>query len=218
MTAPPFSLLATGFLLGWSVAWPPGPINAEIARRCLARGFWAGFTLLLGACSADALWAVLVSLGVGVLFTGPTMREVMGAISVTLLLTLSGFFSRGAWRALKGGEAAIATPSRFDNRQTSFLLGAGMALASPWNVAFWIAAMGRPELSGNGVQALLIMATAVIVGALTWGVLWSGSVVLLHRRVDSGAGARWWTFAVDLATALLMVYFAVNSAMRLLSG
>jgi threonine/homoserine/homoserine lactone efflux protein len=218
MTAPLLPLLATGFLLGWSVAWPPGPINAEIARRCLAGGFWAGFTLLLGACSADALWAVLVSLGVGVLFTGPIMREVLGVVSVALLLSLCAFFLLSAWRALKSVEAASATPSRFDSRRASFFLGVGMALASPWNVAFWLAAMGRPELSGYGVRALLIMAAAVIAGALTWGVLWSGSVVFLHRRADSGAGGRWWTFGVDLATALLMAYFAVNSAVRLVSG
>jgi len=218
MTAPLLPLLATGFLLGWSVAWPPGPINAEIARRCLAGGFWAGFTLLIGACSADALWAVLVSLGVGVFFTAPIMREAMGVVSIVLLLALSVFFLRAASRALTRREATSATPSRFDSRRASFFLGAGMALASPWNVAFWIAAMGRPELSRYGVRALLIMAAAVIAGALTWGVLWSWSVVFLHRSADSGAGGRWWTFAVDLATALLMAYFAINSAMRLISG
>src|SRR5271170_2837863 len=117
MTAPLMPLLASGFLLGWSVAWPPGPINAEIARLCLAGGFWAGFTLLLGACSADALWAVLVSLGVGVLFTGPIMREVLGVTSVALLLSLCAYFLLSAWRALKSGEAASAAPSRFDSRR-----------------------------------------------------------------------------------------------------
>lgn len=107
-------LLATGFLLGWSVAWPPGPINAEIARRCLAGGFWAGFTLLLGACSADALWAVLASLGVGLAFTAPTMRAAMGVVSVALLVALSFVFLRAAWRALRRAEAAPAAPARFE--------------------------------------------------------------------------------------------------------
>ncbi len=134
--SPLLPLLLTGFLLGWSVAWPPGPINAEIARRCLAGGFWAGFSLLLGACSGDALWAVLVSLGVGLVFTGPVMREIMGVVSVALLLALSLVFLRCAWRALRPGGAAPAAPSRFDSRRASFLLGAAMALTSPWNVAF----------------------------------------------------------------------------------
>ncbi|HYA74199.1 MAG TPA: LysE family transporter [Roseiarcus sp.] len=211
-------LLATGFLLGWSVAWPPGPINAEIARRCLAGGFWAGFALLLGACSADALWAALVSLGVGLAFATPTMREIMGGVSVMLLVALSFVFLRGAWRALASGPAAPAPRSRFDSRRASFFLGAAMALTSPWNVAFWLAAIGRPEMAGYATPALLVMAAAVIAGALTWGVLWSGSVVLLHRRADSGAAGRWWAFGVDLATGALMAYFALRSLTRLLGG
>ncbi len=218
MTSPLLPLLATGFLLGWSVAWPPGPINAEIARRCLAGGFWAGFALLLGACSADALWAVLVSLGVGLVFTGPLMREIMGVVSVALLIALSFVFLRGAWRALTSAQAAPAAPSRFDSRRASFFLGAAMALTSPWNVAFWLAAIGRPEMAGYATPALLVMAAAVIAGALTWGVLWSASVVLLHRRADSGAAGRWWAFGVDLATGALMAYFAFRSAARLFGG
>ncbi|HYC25349.1 MAG TPA: LysE family transporter [Roseiarcus sp.] len=218
MTASILPQVASGFLLGWSVAWPPGPINAEIARRCLAGGFWAGFSLLAGACSGDALWAILTSLGLGVFVTGPIARQAMGVVSIALLIALCVFFLFSAWRALNDKAMTSPAPSRFDNRRAGFLLGAGMALTSPWNVAFWLAAMGRPELTGYGLGALLTMAAAVIAGAMTWGVLWSGSVVLLHRRVDAGAGARWWTFGVDIATALLMAYFAFASAIRLASG
>ncbi len=173
---------------------------------------------MLGACSADALWAVLVSLGVGLVFTGPLMREIMGGVSVALLIALSFVFLRGAWRALTSGPAAPAARSRFDSRRASFFLGAAMALTSPWNVAFWLAAIGRPEMAGYATPALLVMAGAVIGGALTWGVLWSGSVVLLHRRANSGAAGRWWAFGVDLATGALMAYFAFRSAARLLGG
>ena len=210
-------LLLTGFLLGWSVAWPPGPINAEIARRCLAGGFWAGFSLLLGACGGDALWAVLVSLGVGVVFAAPLAREIMGVVSVGLLVALSLVFLRGAWRALRRDGASTIAPSRFDSRRASFVLGAAMALTSPWNVAFWLAAMGRPEMAGYATTGLLIMAAAVIAGALSWGVLWSLSVVLLRGRGGPGA-ARWWAFGVDLATSALMATFAFRSAARLIAG
>ena len=199
-------LLGTGFLLGWSVAWPPGPINAEIARRCLA----AGFGLLCGACSGDALWAVLVSLGVGVLFAAPVLRLGMGIVSIALLLALAWLFLRGAWRGLRA--PAAAGPGKFDSKRASYLLGVGMALTSPWNVAFWLAAVGRPEIAGSGTPALLAMAAAVIAGALTWGVLWSSAVVLLRRR----ATGRWWDATVKALTGALMLYFAVESARRLL--
>lgn len=218
MFAPLSPLLATGFLLGWSVAWPPGPINAESARRCLAGGFWAGFSLLLGACSGDALWAVLVSLGVGVLFVAPLARAIMGVVSVALLAALSLVFLRGAWRALRAARPAVAAPPRFDSRRAGYLLGAGMALTSPWNVAFWLAAIGRPEMAGYRLAELLTMAAAVLAGALTWGIIWASSVTLLGRRAGAGDSGRWWAFGVDLATGALMAAFAVRSALRLIGG
>lgn len=206
------ALLGTGVLLGWSVAWPPGPINAEIARRCLAGGFWSGFSLLLGACLGDATWAILVSLGVGLLFTGPRMHLAMGALSVTLLLGLGLMFLRGAWRAWHATAATAA--ARFDSRRASLLLGMTLALTSPWNIAFWLAAIGRPELSGQGAVALFAMVAAIIAGALAWGLVWSAIVVLLRRRASPGG--RWWAVGLHAATAALMLYFALTSARALL--
>ena len=212
------ALLGTGFLLGWSVAWPPGPINAEIARRCLARGFRAGFGLLLGACSGDALWAILVSRGMGALFVVPSVRLAMGIASVALLLALAAVFLRGAWRALRTGLAPPPA-ARFDSRRAGFLLGMGMALSSPWNVAFWLAAIGRPEMARHGTGALLLVAAAVLAGALTCGVLWSASVVLLRRRAPGRWWeGRWWEVGVKALTGALMLYFAASSAARLLRG
>jgi threonine/homoserine/homoserine lactone efflux protein len=131
---------------------------------------------------------------------------------------LSFVFLRGAWRALKAPRPAAAEPPRFDSRRAGYLLGAGMALTSPWNVAFWLAAIGRPEMAGYRLAELLTMAAAVLAGALTWGIIWASSVTLIGRRANSGDSGRWWTFGVDLATGALMAAFAVASAMRLLGG
>jgi threonine/homoserine/homoserine lactone efflux protein len=214
----PLPLLGSGFLLGWSVAWPPGPINAEIARRCMAGGFWAGFGLILGACAGDALWAVLVAIGIGTLFTGPLMHMAMGLLSVVLLMGLAIIFIGGAWRALQVQSSTPAAPSRFDSSRASFLLGVTMALTSPWNIAFWIAAVGRPELTRYGTATLLAVTGAIVAGALAWGLVWSGSVVLLNKRVDAGRGNRWWDVCVKATTGALMLYFAFTSARELFAA
>lgn len=73
---------------------------------------------------------------------------------------------------------------------------------------------GRPELAGAGALRLAEMVVAVIAGALTWGVIWATANAWLHRGLD-GAARRWWTFSVELATGLLMLYFAYGSAVRL---
>ncbi len=220
MTASLPALLVTGFVLGWSVAWPPGPINAEIARRCAAGDFRAGIAVLVGASSADALWAVAVALGVGFLFAAPLARTAMGIVSIALLLALAFLFLRGAWRAFAHRPAPEAKPgdqAPLASARGGFGLGAAMALTSPWNVAFWLAAMGRPELAGVDAAHILAMAAAVIAGALTWGVLWASATAALHRGLD-GAQRRAWTIFVEAATAALMLYFAYGSALRLIAS
>jgi threonine/homoserine/homoserine lactone efflux protein len=215
------ALLVTGFLLGWSVAWPPGPINAEIARRSGSGHFASGIAVLAGAASADAMWAVAVALGVGLLFTAPLARGAMGVLSIALLLALAFLFLRGAWRAFAGAADESAAkrepPARRGGVRSGYGLGAAMALTSPWNVAFWLAAMGRPELAGAKPGSLLVMAIAVIAGALTWGMIWAIANALLHRGLKGGA-KRGWTIFVDLATGMLMLGFAATSAQRLLGG
>lgn len=204
MTASVLPLLASGFLMGWSVAWPPGPINTEIARRCLAGGFWAGFGLLLGACSGDALWAVLVAVGVGAVFTGPVAQQVLGVLSIVLLGMLALTFLRRAARAWRGVSAATAAP-RFDSTRASYVLGATMALTSPWNVTFWLAAIGRPAVTGLDLPSLLLVVAAIIVGAASWGLFLSAAVVTVHRQL--GGVGRWGPVLMNGATALLMLWF-----------
>ena len=109
------SLLLKGFLLGWSVAWPPGPISAEMVRRGLERGFWPAWALGLGACSGDFLWAVAVSLGAGVLIDVPGVRPTLGVVSVGLLLFLAWTFGRGRVGGVEGQPDAgksLPPPSR----------------------------------------------------------------------------------------------------------
>jgi threonine/homoserine/homoserine lactone efflux protein len=208
-TAP--TLFAYGFLLGWSVAWPPGPINAEIARRALARGFWAAYGLIIGATCGDIVWALLVAFGVGVLLQGRAMQVVLGVLSVALLLALAFIFLRGAWRSLAGAAAPAA---RFEGGRAGFVLGLTLALTSPWNIAFWLAVIGRPEITQQGFANMLVVIAGVITAALLWGFVWSG-VVLSLRRAASG---RTWEVVVKTLTGLLMLYFAATSILRLIGG
>lgn len=209
-----WQVLATGFVLGWSVAWPPGPINAEIARRCLASGVTSGLGVLTGACAGDALWAVLVSMGVATVLTTPAVHLALGVLSTGLLVALGAVFLRGAWSALQPStppSGATARPSQPATARGGFALGVTMALTSPWNVAFWLGVLGRPGQAATETATALAMAAAVLAGAFTWGVLWSGAVTLLRR----GGGGRWWQAGANAATGALMLWFAASSALRL---
>ena len=216
------AFLFQGFLLGWSVAWPPGPINAEMIRRGLlpkthGGGFWAAWRVGLGACSGDALWALGVSLGAGALINTPRVRVALGLISLCLLLFLAAIFLRGAWRAYRDRGAAgklddKAVPQK-KRGLPGFLLGFTLALTSPWNIGFWLAVIGSQSdrLSGSFFSSLFL-AGSVLLGAITWGFVFS-LAIKLGARIFSRPS---WQIVTQALTALVMLYFAVQLVRRLL--
>lgn len=128
-------ILINGFVLGWSVAWPPGPVNAEMIRRGLLSreqggGFWGTWRVGLGACTGDFLWALSVAAGAGVLLNKPGVRTVLGLISLALLLVLAAIFSVSAWKTAHRGNADVAGLPK-DGGRRGYLLGLFFALSSP---------------------------------------------------------------------------------------
>lgn len=203
------ALAATGFVLGWSVAWPPGPVNTEIIRRGLARGFWPAYGLCLGGCSGDAIWALVVAGGAGVALGTGLANRVLTVVSLGLLVFLAGHFLLGAWRSYRRWRAGepLVYKSRFDSARGGFLLGLTITLTSPWSIAFWLAVMGRENIVEGGFWAAAVIAVGVVVGAATWGLVLCSAVVSLRTRFDNP----FWDVVTRGATGVLMLAFAVIS-------
>jgi threonine/homoserine/homoserine lactone efflux protein len=205
------SLSVTGFLLGWSIAWPPGPVNAEIARRGVTRGFWAAYGLALGACTGDAVWALMVGLGASAALSHDATRTALWLGSTAMLVVVAIHLARGAARSWsihrKGGELVFERPARFESTRAGYLLGVALTLTSPLNIAFWLAVMGRPELAGHGLAAALVLALSVIAGAATWSAILSAAAVVLRSR----SASPWWDILTRVAAALFLIYFALRS-------
>jgi threonine/homoserine/homoserine lactone efflux protein len=143
--------IINGLILGWSVAWPPGPINAEMIRRALiprtqGGGFWAAWQLGLGACTGDFVWAFGVAAGAGALLASPRLHLALGVISFFLLLFLAFNFARGAWRTAHTYRQPTTAGSalRRPVRSQGYFLGLILALTSPWSLGFWFAVVGGP--------------------------------------------------------------------------
>jgi len=205
-------LVGQGLLLGWSVAWPPGPVNAEMIRRGLTRGFGSAVSVGIGASCGDFLWATAVALGAGAVATLPGVRPALGVISLALLLFLAWSFFAGAWRTWARARAGAAAepPGAFDSARGGALLGLTMALSSPWNLAFWLAVIGQQAGAALSVGRSLVLASAVVTAALAW-TLFLCTAVRLGARFATPA----WDITTRAATGLLMLYFAARLAPRL---
>lgn len=60
------ALAAKGLLIGILVSAPMGPVGMLCIQRTLSKGRWHGFVTGLGAMVSDIIYAMLTSLGMGV--------------------------------------------------------------------------------------------------------------------------------------------------------
>ena len=204
------STLVSGYILGWSVAWPPGPINAEMIRRGLlprdrGGGFWSAWPIGLGACTGDFIWAFCVSVGAGALLNSVEIRRVLAIVSLALLLFLSVHFGIGAWRIYRA-HRSVEFQAQKTERRGGVLFGLFVVLMSPWNLGFWLAVIGSQPAQSASVRQSLAIAVAVVLGALTWGVvlciaLKFGAHVFSHPS---------WQVATEAITAAVMLWFAIR--------
>ena len=202
--------MVNGYILGWSVAWPPGPINAEMIRRGLlpkdqGGGFWSAWPIGLGACTGDFIWAFCVSVGAGAVLNSIAIRRVLAIVSLALLLFLAAHFVIGAWKICRA-HRSVEFQAPKNERRDGFLLGLVIVLMSPWNVAFWLAVIGSQPGQSASVRQSLGIAVAVVLGALTWGVVLC-TAVKFGAHVFSHPS---WQVATEAITAAVMLWFAIR--------
>jgi threonine/homoserine/homoserine lactone efflux protein len=216
------SILINGLVLGWSVAWPPGPVNAEMIRRGLlprdqAGGFWQTWSVGLGACTGDFIWAFAVAGGAGALLNKPGVRITLGIVSLALLLVLTVIFARAAWQTARHARnpdlAGLASQAR---TRGGFLLGLIVVLSGPWNIGFWLAVVGSQQslVASSSLLSSLLLALAVVLGALAWTIVLCVAV-RFGARIFAHPAWQIWTQAL---TAAVMLYFAANLALRLIGA
>ena len=220
-TAISTATVLNGLLLGWSVAWPPGPVNAEIIRRGIrpaaeGGGFWSAYKVALGACLGDFCWALGVAMGAGAIINTPAVRVTLSFVSLVLLLFLAALFARNAWRIARDHRAdqsrGLTNGDGKTNRDRGFLLGFLFVLTSPWGIGFWLAVIGSQSatISGTFLNSL-VLAASVVIGALFFATVLCVNVKL-GARIFSRPG---WQIGTQVLTALLMLYFAAKLALQL---
>ena len=217
------STLVNGFVLGWSVAWPPGPVNAEMIRRGLlprqrGGGFWSAWRVGLGACSGDFLWALAVTAGAGALLNKPHVRITLGIVSLGLLVILAIVFSLAAWKTARQGQdrqekPGISQSAANTGSRGGYLLGFIFALSSPWNIGFWLTVIGSQQAmtAPRSFFDSLTLACAVVLGAIVW-------TIVLCAAVRSGArvfARPSWQVWTQVLTAAVMIYFGTKLAFQL---
>lgn len=227
----PGQALGLGVVLGLAAAVPIGPVNVELARRTLSRGWRSGVALGLGAVSVDVVYACLaVALAGGLAgsvtadrHAGPAEVAAASAdrplvpaavfwslapASVALLSYLGGKSLRSAWRARQGSDrlSTMLGAADADTRLgRAYATGVAMTAVNPMTVVFWFITLpGQAVTRGVDGWALGGLAGGVFVGTAAWVLAFAGTLAGLGRWRRP-----WWEAVADALGGVLLLGFAL---------
>jgi threonine/homoserine/homoserine lactone efflux protein len=176
------SLLINGFILGFSIAAPVGPIGILCIRRTLTRGMLNGLAAGLGAATADACYGSLAAFGLTI---------------ITNLLVENNLYLRimgSAFLFYLGYTTFIARP--IDQRKNTYNKGWISAYLSTFfltitnpltilSFAAVFAGLGMISMRGSYFSSGLLV-IGVFLGSSVWWLILSGSVHMLRKKFDYG--------------------------------
>lgn len=177
--------LLFGFLLGFSLTIPPGPMNAFIATQTMVRGMGAGVITGTGAMTADLVLGTVIFAARTVLDLHSYIRAVYVIGSVVLIVL--------AYSSIRGTSSMSPPQAGSRTYYRALLLG----ITNPFQILWWLTAgLAFAYIGGIILLAGLFAAIAV------WIVLFP---VVLHTGTRRHPEVR---RGITLASSILMVLFA----------
>jgi threonine/homoserine/homoserine lactone efflux protein len=175
--------IVRGFILGFSIAAPVGPIGVLCIRRTLTQGRLTGFLSGLGAATADAFYGAIAAFG---------LTAISGFLnSQQLWLRLAG----GLFLLYLGGQTFFTKPSeraaeaKASNLFQAYLSTVFLTLTNPATIISFtviFAGLGLSQTDGNLASAAELV-LGVFLGSSAWWLTLSGLVGALRERFSPQA-------------------------------
>jgi threonine/homoserine/homoserine lactone efflux protein len=203
----PLFFLIKGFIIGFAIAAPVGPIGVLCIRRSLAEGRQVGLATGLGAATADAMYGCVAAFGITAISGFLVGQRIwLGLIGGAFLcyLGIRTFTSKPAEESLQTKSGGLA-PAYFS---TLFL-----TLTNPMTIISFAAVFA----SSLGLAATpnYFNAGAMVVGVFSGSALWwlilSNGVALLRSRVTPK-----WMQAVNHVSGGILLAFGLWSVSGIL--
>jgi threonine/homoserine/homoserine lactone efflux protein len=162
----PFELLRglfAGTLLGFSIAVPPGPVNATVAREVASKhSAFAGFAVAVGATTADGIFLLLTYLG---------WTEIVARSGVVIAwIYLIGALVMISYAFLTLRQLALRAPPSSSRQflarvrdRLPYLLGLSLGLTNPYQIAWWLS-VGIASISSFGPTVI----AGFFLGIMIW--------------------------------------------------
>jgi threonine/homoserine/homoserine lactone efflux protein len=158
-------------VLGFTLAAPIGPVNSARLDKGIKNGFWHAWVVGAGSMIADAIFMLLVYLGM-VQFLGIPVVQIFLWLFGGFILIYSGIES------IKGASSITLTYSREkESLFKCFLIGFFMSITSPLSILFWLGIYGSvlaKTAQTSGTEQLLIYSSMIFLGLTFWDLFVAG--------------------------------------------
>lgn len=166
------SVFFTYIFLGLSLAAPIGPVNAAQLDRGIKCGFFHSWLVGLGATVADAIYMLLVFLGVVHLVQIPFVQTFLWLFGF-FVLVYTGFESLLGVGQISASEMTRTSESLYK----SFLSGFFMSLFNPLTILFWLGIFGSvlaKTVTVYPTSQIIIYVGAIFIGITVWDFTMAG--------------------------------------------
>lgn len=201
------SVFLSYIFLGLSLAAPIGPVNAAQLDKGIRKGFLHAWIFGLGAVVADAIYMMVVYLGVVRFLHTPFMQTFLWFFGC-FVLTYTGIES-----LLKAGQIETSGKRGDDSHFKSFLSGFFMSISNPLTILFWLGIYGSvlaKTASSYGTSQLALYSTAILIGILVWDITMA-SVASGFRRMLTAKLLAIISFLSGLSLIAFGAYFGLQA-------
>lgn len=195
-----WALLLRGFLLGFSIAAPVGPIGILCIRRTLTDGWLTGFLSGLGAATADMLYGGIAAFGLTAVVNLLVGLENWLRLAGGLFLLYLGL------RAFLSKPPAASTSPRGIGRLNAYATTFFLTLTNPMTILFFTGMLSAllPTSGEITPTSPLNMVLGVFLGSAAWWLFLSGLASLVREKFTSA-----WLGWINRASGLAITAFAL---------
>ncbi len=202
------ALFMKGFVIGFSIAAPVGPIGILCIQRTVSGGQVRGLVTGLGAASADAIYGLIAAIGLtfisNFLIEQSVWFRLIGGIFLCYL-GLRTFFKKPQQQAV-----SVTNSTNFAAYGTTFFL----TLTNPMTILFFAGIFAGLGIVSESVHypSAALMVMGVFTGSATWWLILSAATGILRHKMRETKLA--W---VNKISGLVITAFGVSALLSLVS-
>jgi L-lysine exporter family protein LysE/ArgO len=175
-----------GFVFGFLVSIPVGPINISIVNEGARRGFGWAFLIGLGASIMEVIYCAIAFAGFTNLFDSPWVKATMELVSFLLMLFLGVKYL--LVRSLPATTRTVESVEHRLHPHTAFWTGLVRCMGNPGVLLFWItisATFISHDWMDETWQSKATCVTGVALGCFSWFTLLSFLVSRGHGKFST---------------------------------